>query len=321
MTDEGKRLFLSSMVAVGLSFVLSYLPVCSLFYTIPVIVIAGFFHDGKRLIPALVSGSAVVGYTLIQNHAALQSELGRIGVLISLFFPVVLWVSALVWIALEGKRSIRRYLASCVFGTVVSLVLLVWLTSASDKVVALDKIMSKSFATLLGSFSQQAGLSFGTDAQLQGMYRMAIQVTGALLVPICMVLVGVNEFIALNIRRRNDQSISEAVVAWHLPLERSVWVFLSCWTLVAVSYFAHGAYLLTAMAVNLAASISLLYALQGFAIVLYALRKKNRLFSAGRLFGYLVIILSLVPGLNVLVVVVLPLLGVTETWIMYRKNE
>ncbi|MFA6846157.1 MAG: DUF115 domain-containing protein, partial [Sphaerochaetaceae bacterium] len=141
------------------------------------------------------------------------------------------------------------------------------------------------------------------------------------LVPICMVLVGVNEFIALNIRRRNDQSISEAVVAWHLPLERSVWVFLSCWTLVAVSYFAHGAYLLTAMAVNLAASISLLYALQGFAIVLYALRKKNRLFSAGRLFGYLVIILSLVPGLNVLVVVVLPLLGVTETWIMYRKNE
>lgn len=75
-----------------------------------------------------------------------------------------------------------------------------------------------------------------------------------------------------------------------------------------------------AVLVNLAGSVTVVYGIQGFAIMLYRSRLRGPL-SAGSLFWRLFIIMALVPLVNTLLMCVIPLLGVTETWIQYRKPK
>jgi hypothetical protein len=76
-----------------------------------------------------------------------------------------------------------------------------------------------------------------------------------------------------------------------------------------------------ALALNVALGSCVLYAVQGMAIVMHFVRRKGLPISGGRLMMSLFLIAFLVPGLNILVVFLLPLLGVLETWIVFRKDE
>ena len=71
---------------------------------------------------------------------------------------------------------------------------------------------------------------------------------------------------------------------------------------------------------NSALAISLLYLVQGISIAAFFVRKRNVNASAFRIF-ILLGLMVLVPGVNMVPMIVLPLLGVSETWIRFRVNE
>jgi len=62
----------------------------------------------------------------------------------------------------------------------------------------------------------------------------------------------------------------------------------------------------------------MLYALQGISLVASVMQKRNPQASASRVF-VLAILLLLIPGVNLIPLLALPLAGVSETWIKYRK--
>jgi len=55
--------------------------------------------------------------------------------------------------------------------------------------------------------------------------------------------------------------------------------------------------------------------------VTHFMLRKGIAVNTGRLVATMFLLAFLIPGVNLLVVFVLPLLGVTETWIVYRRNE
>jgi hypothetical protein len=71
---------------------------------------------------------------------------------------------------------------------------------------------------------------------------------------------------------------------------------------------------------NVALATTLLYMVQGVSIVAMFFRRKNPNVTATRVF-VLALISAFLPGINLVIWIALPLLGVAETWINFRKNS
>ena len=70
---------------------------------------------------------------------------------------------------------------------------------------------------------------------------------------------------------------------------------------------------------NGALSFTVCYAVQGFSVLCYNMRKRGRRI---RSFSFLMILLAIalfIPGINIVIVLALPLIGVLETFIELRK--
>ncbi|MFA6774685.1 MAG: hypothetical protein WCQ66_02100 [Sphaerochaetaceae bacterium] len=320
MTSEEKRNAKACAVAVGLSVLFSYLDLLSLLYIIPVIVVSVLYRDGRRILPALASGTFVVAFALVGNRGGFGTETGRLAILVTLFIPVVLWISALIWIGLDGKRFLIRYLALSLFVVVASLSLLLVFSHMKDVSKVLDDFFSKTFVQVFQGIAGTTDLDATGNAQLTSLYHMVVQVMGALIVPMMMTICGIDIFLALLIQQRGSDGLTRKVMAWHLPQDL-VWGFLGLWILVMLGHFLSWSYVGMAVAINLAGFVTVLYGMQGFAILLFWLRKRHARLSAGKLFGWVLVLLLFLPGVNMIGVVALPVVGVLETWFVFRRRD
>jgi hypothetical protein len=104
---------------------------------------------------------------------------------------------------------------------------------------------------------------------------------------------------------------------FRLP-EKTVWVFLLSWATVLFSLLKDIG-VVEIVAWNCALIVSVLYGSQGFGIIKIWMEKLNR----GTRLAIIFVTISLIfiPGLNLVVMSGVPLLGVSELWINYRNKE
>ncbi|MFA7129653.1 MAG: DUF2232 domain-containing protein [Sphaerochaeta sp.] len=317
MNHNEKVLVRNAAIVIGVSFLLSRVMLGNFLFTIPLMVLAPKFSDRRKaLLPVGAVAVLMIAFELVQARSALSDPAGRLLLLIGMFIPVVLLIGSAIWIYLDDQRTLIRYLASTSFGVVASMLLVVMLSRGSETVLRVDAAMLETFQLM---FQQLEG-SAEASVDLQKLYRMSVLVSGSMLVPTIMGLIGFASFMAMSYNARLDGTFSDRIARWKAP-EINLWVFLGAWTVVLLMMILKASYIVRALALNIALGSSVLFAVQGIAIVLYIVRRKGLAISTGRLLSTIFFIAMVVPGLNVLVVFVLPLLGVTETWIVYRKNE
>lgn len=317
MNHNEKVLVRNAAIIIGVSFLLSRVMLGNFLFTIPLMVLAPKFSDRRKaLLPVGAVAVLMIAFELVQARSALSDPAGRLLLLIGMFIPVVLLIGSAIWIYLDDQRTLIRYLASTSFGVVASMLLVVMLSRGSETVLRVDAAMLETFQLM---FQQLEG-SAEASVDLQKLYRMSVLVSGSMLVPTIMGLIGFASFMAMSYNARLDGTFSDRIARWKAP-EINLWVFLGAWTVVLLMMILKASYIVRALALNIALGSSVLFAVQGIAIVLYIVRRKGLAISTGRLLSTIFFIAMVVPGLNVLVVFVLPLLGVTETWIVYRKNE
>ena len=317
MNHNEKVLVRNAAIVIGVSFLLSRVMLGNFLFTIPLMILAPKFSDRRKaLLPVGAVAVLMIAFELVQARSALSDPAGRLLLLIGMFIPVVLLIGSAIWIYLDDQRTLIRYLASTSFGVVASMLLVVMLSRGSETVLRVDAAMLETFQLM---FQQLEG-SAEASVDLQKLYRMSVLVSGSMLVPTIMGLIGFASFMAMSYNARLDGTFSDRIARWKAP-EINLWVFLGAWTVVLLMMILKASYIVRALALNIALGSSVLFAVQGIAIVLYIVRRKGLAISTGRLLSTIFFIAMVVPGLNVLVVFVLPLLGVTETWIVYRKNE
>lgn len=203
----------------------------------------------------------------------------------------------------------------------MALVFLLFLLRGGDAVMKVDHAMQEQFISFFSSFNLGGTVDEGVilASNLSRLYRAFVLVLGCMIVPISMFFAGLNQFIALCMALRGDNHFSRQVSEFFLP-ERAIWLFLGAWAFVCAGYFVRLSYPVMALLLNFAMGVSLLYGFQGFAIILYRSRMHKEI-SASSLFWRLFIIMAFIPLANTLLMFALPLLGVTETWIQYRKPK
>ncbi len=316
------RLVKTTVIMVGVSYVLSRMILGNMLFTVPLLVLAPKFSDRKgALLPVGLVALLVSCTELFRSRDALGSPEGMILLLIGLFIPTVLLVASVVWITMANQRTVYRYLASCVFAVVASFAVVIWFSKPSETLMRVDSAFYETFRVILGqSYTDVQGPLAVSDEALKGLYRMSVLALGALLAPLSMALIGFASFLAMSYQARLDSSFSIRVARWRVP-QSNLWIFLGAWTVVLGTLLLHAPYVYRALALQVALGSSVLYAVQGMAIVTHLLGRKGLVVNTGRMFTMVFLFAFLVPGVNLLVVFVLPLLGVTETWIVYRRNE
>ena len=320
MTDMRNRSILEVLLAVGISFLFSRLDILNAVYLVPVLVVCESCHGARRYLPVFLAGLLAVACTVFQARAALASKAGTIAVCISVFLPTMLWISALIWISLGRKSMMRRYLTGASAGALGVLGFLIYLSQGGEAAMKVYAAMQDQFVSLFASF----GLADGAEGQLFSrnlvqFYRTVVLAMGCTACPLVMLFAGLNQFLALSMVHKGDDGFSEKLSNFHVANDL-IWCFLGLWFAVCFGYFSHAPYLVRAILINLAGCVTLVYGIQGFAIMLYRSRQKRPL-SATSLFWRLFIIMALVPLVNTLLMCVIPLIGVTETWIQYRKPK
>jgi uncharacterized protein YybS (DUF2232 family) len=99
-----------------------------------------------------------------------------------------------------------------------------------------------------------------------------------------------------------------------------VWAFLAAWSLLLATVLLRAPEAASAFAWNCALIASLVYAAQGLGIVTYLFKRWNMPKSL-RILVAVTAVISMVTPLGIAVATALPLFGVTENWIHYRKPK
>jgi hypothetical protein len=100
-----------------------------------------------------------------------------------------------------------------------------------------------------------------------------------------------------------------------------LWAFLASWALVLAAVLLRASEGPEAFAWNCALALSLAYAAQGFGIVTHLFKRWKMPRSLRVLFAVMTVLALATPTAGIAVAVALPLLGVTEIWIPYRKPK
>jgi hypothetical protein len=132
----------------------------------------------------------------------------------------------------------------------------------------------------------------------------------------------VNWYIGVLFSARSNygQDVNAPDITQYHVEDRFVWPLIGAWTLVLLSQIQNLGALEYAFW-NAGLILLLFFALQGIGILRYLMIKKNISTGLRIVIVLGLVVLILIPGVNIAVIVGIPLLGVSEIWIKYRMEQ
>jgi hypothetical protein len=308
-------------ISVAFSAALYILGFTSFFFVLPMLIF--YAQSGQRdqtLISLLALLVAVLIYEIVPFKGDF-SDSTSVGLLsIGLFLPIVLIGCSMIWVLLSSYRLLVRYIASCSFIAFVMLVLGLYFKSNPQVSSSMDTAMISIIDTLMadaGLIEMDAKLLGGISSQ--DLYSLIKEVMLVMILPLSAIAFGFSAFMSISTPRViGDDRFDKRVASWKLP-EEMVWVFLVSFLIVLLNLVIDFNTTLRVVVWNLALFIGVLYTIQGLAIMLYKLNAKTHKIGAVKLFVLAALLTILLQGLNIVIVLGLPIFGVTETWFTYRK--
>lgn len=293
----------------------------SFFFVLPLLIF--FTQSGQRdqtLISLVALLIAILLYEIIPIRNGLSDQTGVGLLLIGLFLPIVLIGCSMIWVLLSSYRLLVRYIGSCIFIAVLMLIFGLYLKSNPQVAIAIDT----ATIGIIDTLSSEAGLMEMNGQFLGGissldLYNLIKEIMMVMILPLSAIAFGFSAFISISTPKYlGDDRFDKRVASWKLP-EEMVWVFLISFLIVLLNLKIDFNSTLRIAVWNVALFIGVLYTIQGLAILLFKLNAKGRKMGAVRLFIIAALLTILLQGLNIVIVVGLPVFGVTETWFTYRK--
>lgn len=217
-------------------------------------------------------------------------------------------------------RNLYKLLAATIITGLVSIVIIVLMMRSEAYINFIKDQMDLMLEAFSQAFTTEgtAGMMFGGMFTTERIFEMARKILlRNYLFLYFMMLVG-NWRAGTAIGKR---SIGESVTpfsGFSLP-DFFIWPLLISWTGVLFDSLI-GAGFLSYIFWNSGLVFLFLYGLQGFAIIRHLFEKYSVSRGLRFLFGFGVVILFMIPGLNFLLLIGIPGLGVSELWIKLRKE-
>jgi hypothetical protein len=302
-------------IPIGASIVIYIISSSALLTILPLLLV---YEKVQPMQKALYSVAAlilfVLGFHAVQLASVLQDKQNLGLLIVGLYVPISMLVASGVWIATYNRERFERFLLSISFSVVAGLAILVWLLGDSESASLTIGMYQEVLNSFMTVFVQQ---------QLQVMDANELgKLVGSLIMKFGLPFIVGQFMLALllseTITKRNSTLFEQELVHLKIP-HSSIWALLFGMSAILISTVVNST-LFESVGYNATFVVVMLYALQGLSIGTYMLKKKFPHIRAKRMF-FFGIMLLLLPGANVIFIIGLPLLGISETWITYRKNE
>jgi hypothetical protein len=313
--DQGTVVMIrNSFVALVISYILYKITATSTLFIIPLLFIAPRFPSTKTaLIPIGIFGVWLIGSQLLSMGKVLYQNSLMGTFFIVLYLPLNLLIGSAIWILLKEYKSLHRLFFASVFAAISGLALVIWLSGESSSAVATEKVYREVVnATLPAMLGTQTPLGINSNS----VFDAVVRVLKIAFFPLFVGQFGLSVLISEQMISRGDEKFQNRLAGFALN-ESYVWPFLISWTVVLFTLLIK-VEILEVLAWNSALTLTLLYLVQGMAIISYLIRKKNPRINSTRVY-ILSALLMVMPGVNVVVLAALPILGVSQTWINLRK--
>ena len=299
-------------VAVVVSFFFFYLGFGEFIFVFPLLLLSTRFKKKVSALAILVEAFIVVFYTYL-NRA--EGELSLLLMLFELYIPLSLLAAGMTWLISEGKRIGIRLLLALLPSILFFIILYVFLEQEPALLDSFLILAEDVFEALLSPF-----INFGAmDGTLVSfIIETILLVIASLIIPLVLCFVCATCFSFESVLHSRESDWEDRVARLELD-GRAIWIFLVLWVLVLLFRFISVPTIAVVALFNVTLSYTILYAVQGFSVLYYNMRKKGRKLKSYTLFLILLAIALFIPGINFIIVLGLPLIGVLETFIELRR--
>ena len=325
LDQESSRRLRDGLIAVILTVIFSQFGGLVFFYTVPLYIL--YYRKGFSDL-AIASASVFVVLAVLavwKTRLVTDTDLRRALIIMEMIIPVLLMFGMFFVIdvipVLSGYRRLYRLLAATAAGMLVFIP--VFLLLKSNQVFT--EAVSAQINAIAGMFSPEGTGSYESEVMktylgeeglvgyMKNFYRRSV---GAFYFLLLLVSSRAADILMFRFGRRDAMRLIDFKVPSTLlwpTLLAAVAVLVEMFGLFRLGYFS-------SLVWNAGLILVFIYGLQGLAII-RSLFIKYRLPHGLRLMIEFVIIMILVmPGINYIVIIGLPVLGISETWINLRNS-
>ena len=309
-TDRAASRFLIFATVIGV--ILSRFAIGSIVMTVPLLLVCPKVRNtGLKVLSFAVMLLGTVIWTIIQNRALLGTEYWPI-ILLGLFTPVLNIIGSAVWTVggNYSRSSMRKFFWASIPVFVLGLAMAFYFASAGSA-----QVRAAITSTILSMFPEGS-----LSVDITSVVQMAMNVAALFFAPSSVLALALPIVIAdVNVNRFDEQWQYD-FANMKLP-DAYVWVFFASWIVALVSNWVEAIPLwIYVLSWNLALTMTVLYLVVGVSILVAFARRRTAAVTAGRIV-FLVVVLCLIPVVNAILFIGLPLLGVLETWISFRSEN
>ncbi len=292
-----------------LGIILSRFSVGSILMTVPVLLACR--GVSRQDIKAGVFGAmlvAVIVWSLVQARELLGTELWPV-ILTGLYIPVAMIVGSAIWALTYGHSGslMRRFFWACIPVFIMGLLMSLYFAIDASQVVR-DALAD----SVLVYFQSDA---IGVD--MEPIVKTVVDSLMLFFAPMGVLLLVFPVVVSEVNLNRYDEEWQYDFANMKLP-DQYVWGLFGSWALALICTWIKAAPdWLLALSWNCAMSMTVLYMVVGVSILVAFARRRTAAITAGRIV-FTVVLVCIIPGLNVVAFVGLPILGILETWIHFR---
>ena len=276
----------------------------------------------SSILAALGNGVLSAGLSLFYGIKLANAGLDSLYFLILTFGFT--WIVAGSPPSLPPIRTLWRFIGSAAAGACAFLGM-IFATGKDESFVTLlrsqiDALSSMFISSAGADAAQQAFLErlLTPDRIIDMLTSIALR-GGALVSISCLFFFSLQAaFFLVRLFRRNRYKTAGGLAFFHAP-GRTIWIVIMCLPLIVLFQYIPFKFIEIVLW-NILTTCVIMYLAQGCGIVLFALARRPRPVISRLFFGIAVIFLMFSPGINLLIIGILVLLGIAENWLPLRKK-
>ena len=315
MRNEGLRKAGLGIVALAASALMLQLPFLTLLFIVPLMLFGARFGENSGVLLIVISiVLSLAADILMYLPDGMGFRFTAAAVFISKYIPLSLSAAGIIWLWTGRMGLLARLFATLLPSIILSGSLAAFIGADRALSDALLELFGNAFAVLL---SPVVSLVM-PGADMAAVAYAAILTVLSLLLPVTLCGICASCFIYETGLHSRESGWEERVMRFSFPPD-AVWGLIVSWALVLLLRFVSTPVLLDIAALNAAGIWLVLYAIEGFSVVFARIRKHWENARSMTVFVIIIVLGSMVPGINLIILIGLPLIGAFETFFDLKK--
>ncbi len=302
-----------AFLALVISCVMAESPFLTLFTALPLLVFSTRHTKNESLVVFALECLLFIGFSLWSVYG---SEYYLFMVLLDLYFPLSLSAAGIIWTCTKGRRVDERLLLSFIPSLLMVLTVSTILCADRALFSGVYTLYEDAFVPYLESIFSSLGLSGDVKSVFLVMISLACVMMFPLVVGATCVVLFLSERAAHSREGGWDEKLCDLEFS-----EVLIWPLIALLSVSLLACFVSVPPVVYLVSTSVATALMFLYGVQGFSVVFVWIRRGFPEFGSLKLFVILALTGLLVPGLNIIVLTLLPFIGILENFFDLKKRK